>query len=219
MALQVGLSQYHNTSSVYTLPRMHKQMDLLVAWKNIHLPNWGFYTHLTVNKYFWNHCRCWLSVYRNGRVCSSTCRYPVLALPSLVVLLPYLSWDRYHQCRYPHRSVPVQITGWYDAIILYDTVRLISETEVYAESGQEAGEVGTAKGSKYRQILGLKTVHVLAFFLLVYVGTEVSGSVWFPGVSIVCALAQVTIGGMWMSRPSRLPLQPFVLTDLRNQGG
>jgi hypothetical protein len=46
---------------------------------------------------------------------------------------------------------------------------------VYAESGQEAGEVGTAKGNKYRQILSLKTVHILAFFLLVYVGTEVSG--------------------------------------------
>lgn len=46
-------------------------------------------------------------------------------------------------------------------------------TEVYAESGQEAGEVGTARGSKYRQILGIKTVHTLAFFLLVYVGTEV----------------------------------------------
>jgi fucose permease len=75
-------------------------------------------------------------------------------------------------------------------------VCLISRTEVYAESGQEAGEVGTARGSKYRQILRLKTVHALAFFLLVYVGTEVSGLVWFPGVSIVYALAQVTIGGV-----------------------
>jgi fucose permease len=65
----------------------------------------------------------------------------------------------------------------YDIYSINDTTKLIYWTEVYAESGQEAGEVGTARGNKYRQILSLKTVHTLAFFLLVYVGTEVSGQI------------------------------------------
>jgi len=38
--------------------------------------------------------------------------------------------------------------------------------------------VGTVRESKYRQILGLRTVHALAFFLLVYVGTEVTIGGW-----------------------------------------
>jgi hypothetical protein len=62
-----------------------------------------------------------------------------------------------------------------------DAVNLTSWTEVYAESGQEAGEQGIARGNKYKQILGLKTVHTLAFFILIYVGTEVSKqTVHFP---------------------------------------
>ena len=54
-----------------------------------------------------------------------------------------------------------------------NAVCLISLTEVYSESGQGAVEAGTARGNKYKKILSLKTVHTLAFFILVYVGTEV----------------------------------------------
>ncbi|KIM86804.1 hypothetical protein PILCRDRAFT_64900 [Piloderma croceum F 1598] len=61
---------------------------------------------------------------------------------------------------------------------LITVFRFKTQDEVYAESGQEAGEVGTARGNKYRQILSLKTVHTLAFFLLVYVGTEVTIGGW-----------------------------------------
>lgn len=47
-------------------------------------------------------------------------------------------------------------------------------TEVLAEEGQEpVSEAGSARGNKYRQILGIKTVHALAFFVLFYVGAEV----------------------------------------------
>ncbi|KAF7978928.1 hypothetical protein HWV62_44131, partial [Athelia sp. TMB] len=46
------------------------------------------------------------------------------------------------------------------------------------QAGQEPGEVqgqGQAdRGNKFSQILGLKTVHTLAFFILVYVGTELT---------------------------------------------
>ena len=46
--------------------------------------------------------------------------------------------------------------------------------ECLAQIGQAAGEKGTSEDSKFRQILGLKAVHVLAFFILVYVGVEVT---------------------------------------------
>ena len=42
------------------------------------------------------------------------------------------------------------------------------------EAGQATGEVDTAGGSKYKQILGLKAVHFLAIWALIYVGVEVT---------------------------------------------
>ena len=36
----------------------------------------------------------------------------------------------------------------------------------------------TAQGSQYRQILGLRIVHVLSFFILAYVGVEVTIGGW-----------------------------------------
>jgi fucose permease len=41
-------------------------------------------------------------------------------------------------------------------------------------AGVAAGEKGTSEHSKFRQILSHKTVHLLAFFILVYVGVEVT---------------------------------------------
>lgn len=38
----------------------------------------------------------------------------------------------------------------------------------------EPGEVDAAGRSKYGQILGIKTVHFLAIFALIYVGVEVT---------------------------------------------
>lgn len=40
--------------------------------------------------------------------------------------------------------------------------------------GQGATEKDTSNENKFRQILGQKTVHLLAFFILVYVGVEVT---------------------------------------------
>lgn len=47
--------------------------------------------------------------------------------------------------------------------------------------GQPAIETGTSEKSKYRQILSQKTLHLLAFFSLIYVGVEVTigGMCWF----------------------------------------
>lgn len=43
-----------------------------------------------------------------------------------------------------------------------------------AQIGQEPEERGTSQDSQFKQIFGLKTVHLMAFFVLVYVGVEVS---------------------------------------------
>jgi hypothetical protein len=53
--------------------------------------------------------------------------------------------------------------------------------DVLQEIGISPVEHGTSEESKYKQILGLKLVHLLAVFVLVYVGTEVTvgGKVFF----------------------------------------
>ena len=43
-----------------------------------------------------------------------------------------------------------------------------------AETGYAAREANTSRENKYNQIMGLKTVHLLSFFALVYVGAEVT---------------------------------------------
>lgn len=49
-----------------------------------------------------------------------------------------------------------------------------SYADCLAEIGQPAGEKSTSEEGKFRQILGNKNVHFLAFFILVYVGVEVT---------------------------------------------
>lgn len=46
--------------------------------------------------------------------------------------------------------------------------------ECLTEIGQPIGEQGADGESKFRQILSHKTVQLLAFFILVYVGVEVT---------------------------------------------
>jgi fucose permease len=46
--------------------------------------------------------------------------------------------------------------------------------ECLALIGEAAGEPNTSDHSTFRQILSLKSVHILAFFTLVYVGVEVT---------------------------------------------
>jgi len=46
--------------------------------------------------------------------------------------------------------------------------------ECRAEIGLEPSEKGTSDRSVFRQIFALKSVHTMAAFILMYVGTEVS---------------------------------------------
>lgn len=51
---------------------------------------------------------------------------------------------------------------------------IISLLECLVEIGQPIGDQGMDDKSKFRQILSHKTVQLLAFFILVYVGVEVT---------------------------------------------
>ena len=46
--------------------------------------------------------------------------------------------------------------------------------DIMAEAVHAAREADTTRENKYKQIMGLKTVHLLSFFALVYVGVEVT---------------------------------------------
>jgi len=56
--------------------------------------------------------------------------------------------------------------------------RFKTQDECLAQIGQEPGEKGTSERSQFRQIMSLKTVHLLAVFILVYVGVEVTVGGW-----------------------------------------
>ncbi|KII87582.1 hypothetical protein PLICRDRAFT_112364 [Plicaturopsis crispa FD-325 SS-3] len=56
--------------------------------------------------------------------------------------------------------------------------RFKTQDECLAEIGQAAGATGTSEHSKFRQIMTLKPVHLLAIFSLVYVGVEVTIGGW-----------------------------------------
>ncbi len=53
----------------------------------------------------------------------------------------------------------------------------MSSVDIFADAGQEPAEgESTADGGRnlYRAIFGIKSVHFLAFFALIYIGTEVT---------------------------------------------
>ncbi|KAJ7572557.1 MFS general substrate transporter [Mycena floridula] len=77
-----------------------------------------------------------------------------------------------------------------NTILLWAVFRLRTQDECLADIGQAAGEKGTSERSPFRQIMGLKAVHILAFFVLVYVGVEVTIGGW-----IVTFIIRVRGGG------------------------
>ncbi|EIN08470.1 MFS general substrate transporter [Punctularia strigosozonata HHB-11173 SS5] len=74
--------------------------------------------------------------------------------------------------------------------VLIAVFRLKSQDENLAKIGHAAGETGTSEDSAYRQIMRLKELHLLAFFILVYVGVEVTIGGW-----IVTYVIDVRHGG------------------------
>ena len=69
------------------------------------------------------------------------------------------------------------------------TTHVVSK-ECLASIGEAAEKTSTSEHSTFRQILSTKTVHLLAFFVLVYVGVEVTIGGW-----IVTYITDVRGGG------------------------
>ncbi|KAF8843925.1 MFS general substrate transporter [Paxillus ammoniavirescens] len=65
-----------------------------------------------------------------------------------------------------------------NAILLILVFGLKSQDDCLAQIGQPRGEQNTSEHSQFRQIFGLKDVHLLALFILVYVGVEVTIGGW-----------------------------------------
>ncbi|KAF7326923.1 MFS domain-containing protein [Mycena venus] len=65
-----------------------------------------------------------------------------------------------------------------NAIALTLVFRFRTLDECLTRIGQAVAEKSTSEHSNFRQILSLRTVHVLAFFILVYVGVEVTIGGW-----------------------------------------
>lgn len=59
-------------------------------------------------------------------------------------------------------------------------------TELLADAGQAPAEATTVSGSKYKQILGIKAVHFMAIFAIVYIGVEVTvGGTYSSGTLVM----------------------------------
>ncbi|KIY67456.1 MFS general substrate transporter [Cylindrobasidium torrendii FP15055 ss-10] len=63
-------------------------------------------------------------------------------------------------------------------ILILTVFRFKTQDECLAEIGHAAREKGTSEHSEFRKVLGRKTVHFLALFILVYVGVEVTIGGW-----------------------------------------
>ncbi|KAL4071424.1 major facilitator superfamily domain-containing protein [Scleroderma yunnanense] len=57
-------------------------------------------------------------------------------------------------------------------------LRLKTQDECLTQIGLPPGEKGTSESSQIRQVFSLKVVHLLALFILVYVGVEVTTAGW-----------------------------------------
>ncbi|KAH7886845.1 MFS general substrate transporter [Phlebopus sp. FC_14] len=77
-----------------------------------------------------------------------------------------------------------------NTIFLVAVFRLKSQDECLAEIGQPVDEKDVNESSQFQQILRLKAVHLLAFFILAYVGVEVTVGGW-----IVTYIIDVRSGG------------------------
>ncbi|KAG2032525.1 major facilitator superfamily domain-containing protein, partial [Suillus americanus] len=65
-----------------------------------------------------------------------------------------------------------------NTVLLIVVFGLKTQDECLAQIGQPAGEKGTSEKSQFNQILRLREVHLLAFFILIYVGVEVTMGGW-----------------------------------------
>ncbi|KAJ7165532.1 major facilitator superfamily domain-containing protein [Mycena crocata] len=82
-----------------------------------------------------------------------------------------------------HYLVSLGVTGLNTAFLAV-VFRARTQDECLARIGQVGGETGTSERSHFRQIISIKAVHLLALFLFVYVGVEVTIGGWIVSYMI-----------------------------------
>jgi len=78
-----------------------------------------------------------------------------------------------------------------NTVLLVCVFKLKAQDECLAQIGQLAEEKDSVHGSKYKEMVKLKALHLLALFILVYVGVEVTIGGW-----IATYMIQVRHGGL-----------------------
>ena len=94
----------------------------------------------------------------------------------MVISLPYIARCCDAEHRYSYLRLQVQDPGWQVSFVSprASNLTLRRGLECLAQIGQASEEKETVGGSKYKQMFKLKSLHLLAFFILVYVGVEVT---------------------------------------------
>lgn len=96
--------------------------------------------------------------------------------PDTTLVLPLSCFPRVGdlKCRYFNFDFPIP-DSWRSICSSYFVISLFTyRAESLARIGEAVPETNSSDRSNFRQILSIKTVHVLAFFILVYVGVEVT---------------------------------------------
>jgi hypothetical protein len=129
----------------------------------------------------------------SNRCRSSACPIgidPVCADEEMV--LPLFSFDDHRalQCRPIDIGVQAEVCGWCGLYLVRISWLILIPPACISEIGQEASPKSTSNNSSLRQILPLKSVHLLSFYILVYVGLEATIGGW-----IVTYVLQARDGG------------------------
>ncbi|KAF5344250.1 hypothetical protein D9758_012350 [Tetrapyrgos nigripes] len=103
-------------------------------------------------------------------------------------------------------------------LLILSVFRLRSKDDCRAEIGLEPSEKGTSDHSVFRQIFGLRSVHTLAAFIFVYVGTEVTIGGWIVtfviqrrgGGADSGYISSGFFGGLMLGRLILLPLNKLL---------
>lgn len=136
---------------------------------------------------------------RTRSVCSTIGCYELCYSRTMVLPLSDLCWTREYKHRHNNLYIPPEETRWWDCINIPLRWCLFCvatcHLDIMAEAGHAAGEVDNTKENKYKQILGIRTVHLLSVFALIYVGVEVTlGGMSPPILKSLLAWYHETVG-------------------------
>ena len=110
--------------------------------------------------------------------------------PLVIPLLSVLGNCTFEYC-HAGSCIPLQNSRWQaivDPFNLIIVLIMMCITEALAEIGQAPEpHASNDQGGKYKQIFRLRELHLLAFFILIYVGIEVTlGGKWKRTYAILC---------------------------------